>query len=70
MFLNKEIQSYKENMQPVSLRKGNLPKSDMTFEYRALVAELVNHGVSCAKIGPVMKACAKVYGVQLKGTSK
>lgn len=41
----------------------------MTFEYRALVAELVTHGVSCGKVEPVIKACARLFNVQFVGTS-
>jgi len=48
----------------VKIRDSN----QLTQSYRALVAELVYLGLSCAKCGDAIQACAYVFGVQLEGT--
>ena len=62
-----DIATLQSNLTPVRLRVGK-GMSRMTSEYRALVAELVTHGVSCGKIDAVVSACANMFNVKFEGT--
>ena len=64
-----DIAVLKSNVTPVHLRTGK-GQSHLTPQYRALVAELVKHGVSCGQIQPVVQACAKMFNVEIEGRSK